>query len=549
MKNYFGVKVFEGYACNEIKVIAKKQETSKREFTTEDQEFAMFVLARAKTVASLDELFVKTLNQIGKAKAAIFETHKLMAEDLDFEDLVRSKIADGNIVEDALDLACEELAANFLSLEDEYMRARAADVREVSNSIKSYVLGEDKLVELTKPTIIVCEDLDSSLLMKFNHSLIAGIVFTKGNVTSHVSILTRSLEIPAICSVKDLDVTQSLNGKIAILNAISGKLIIEPDNETVARYSKISQDYWAEIHALKQFKGKETVTKDGFKLKLYANIAGSNEVSTILKNDAEGVGLFRSEFIYLKAKDYPTEEEQFGFYKAAVEGMKGKEVIIRTFDIGADKKVPYFDLPPEDNPALGYRSIRICKNRPEMFKTQLRALYRASVFGKLSIMVPMIISCEEVIFTKNLIREVWEELDKENIPYKKDVKLGIMIETPAAALISDQLAKLVDFFSIGTNDLSQYTLACDRLNSTLNKTFDPHHKAILRLIKMTVENAHKEGKTVGMCGELARDKQLLPFWIGLKFDELSCSSAYILDLRKLISEIDSSKVKLEDYID
>lgn len=548
MKIYNATKVFEGYACDNIKIIADTTKAIQREYTTYDEELAHFTLARAKVIKKLNDLFVKTLNKIGKAKAGIFDAHRLMAEDLDLEDLVKQYIKENNTADAAVELAGKTLAENFVSLDDPYMKARAADVIEVTRSIKNTILGLDKNTELINSCVIVCNDLDSSLLMQFDRSKISGLVLIKGNTNSHVSILARSLGIPTVCAVKDLKLDKSLDGKQVILNAVDGEVLVDPTEETVVTYSKISEKYWKQIAELSKFKGKETKTKDGYKIKLYANIADSNEVPSILENDAEGVGLFRSEFVYLKAKDYPTEDEQFEIYKSAVEGMKGKEVIIRTFDIGADKKVPYFNLPPEDNPALGYRSIRICRNRPEMFKTQLRALYRASAYGNLSIMIPMIISCEEVLFTKALIKEVQAELDKEKIPYKKDVKLGIMIETPAAAIISEQLAKLVDFFSIGTNDLSQYTLACDRLNSTLSKTFDSHHKAILRIIKFTVENAHAAGIRIGMCGELARDPELLPLWIGLKFDELSCSSSYILDLRKRISKIDASKINVDDYV-
>jgi len=548
MKTYLGTKAFDGYAFANIKFLHKKQHIAQRNFTSVDEEMALFALARAKEIRILDGLFVKALNEVGKSKAAIFETHKLMAEDLDFEDLVKANIANNDIAEVAVEKAGKQLAEQLSMLDDEYMKARAKDALEVSNAIKNIILGNDDETILTTDSIIVCEDLDSSELMKFDRTKVKGLVLINGNVNSHVSILARSLQIPTIVAIKNFDFNEDVNNKPAILNAIKGEFVIEPDANTIEEYKDVSEHYWKELAELKTFIGKETITKDGRKLKLYANIAGSNEVTAILKNDAEGVGLFRSEFIYLKAKDYPTEEQQFAFYKEAVELMGGREVIIRTFDIGADKKVAYFDLPPEDNPALGYRSIRICRNRPEMFKTQLKALYRASVYGKLSIMIPMIISKEEILFTKEMIKEVWEELDQANIPYKKDVKLGIMIETPAAAIISDQLAQLVDFFSIGTNDLSQYTLACDRLNSTLNKTFDSHHKAVLRLIKTTVVNAHKAGIEVGMCGELARDPQLLPLWVGLGFDELSCSSSYILDLRKRISEIDASKVDVDSFL-
>ena len=401
---------------------------------------------------------------------------------------------------------------------------------------------------MKEPSIVICNDLPSSELMKLDKNLLIGLILVKGSINSHVSILTRMLEIPAICALDNLSVDESLNGQFAIVDAIKGKLIIDPPAKELTLYSKIKDNYLLELQTLQSFKNKETITSDNKKLKIYANIASSYEVDNVIKNDGEGIGLFRSEFIYLDSKTYPTEEEQFVHYKEVVEKMKGKEVIIRTLDIGADKKVDYFNLPQEENPALGYRSIRICKDRPAMFLDQLMALYRASAYGNLSIMIPMIISLSEVEFVKEMCDLAKSNLKLRGIPYSENVKIGIMIETPAAAIMSDVFAKHVDFFSIGTNDLSQYTLAIDRVNPLLDKTFNPHHRAILRLIKMTIENAHKNNIPVGICGELARDEKLLPFFVSLGIDELSVSPSYVLKLRKQISEIDTSSVNIDNYI-
>lgn len=548
MKSYNGKIVFEGYAIDEIVVYDNEVDNHKRTFTTQQQEFTRFDVARKKAVVSFTELFIEATEKLGGKQADLFKTHRLMAEDLDFEDLVRANIAKEQVAEDAVMNAAEELSKMFLSLDDAYMKARAADVKEVGQAIVNILLGVDKLPKITKPSILVCNDLPASALMKFSRKLLNGVVLLKGNVNSHVAIFARTLEIPTIAAIEGLELDSSLNGKLAVVDATKGTLILEPDKKTIDKYDDLNDQYIQELLALKSFIGKPSVTKDGFKLKVYANIASAYEVANVLKKDAEGVGLFRSEFIYLQSNDYPTEEMQCNYYKEVLEEMKGKEVVIRTFDIGADKKVFYFNLPYEENPALGFRSIRICRKRPDVLLTQLRALYRASMSGKLSIMVPMIVSEEEIIFVKKLCNQVKAEFNKEGVPFDKDVKLGVMIETPAAALISDRLAKHVDFFSIGTNDLSQYTLACDRLNSNLDDTFDPYHSAILKLIKLTIENAHKAGIPCGMCGELARDPHIIPFLAGLHIDEISCSSAYVLKVRKALSEIDTKKVNIDKYI-
>ena len=543
-----GLVAFEGYAIAKIKIYDTDQTKHRSQFVSMDHQIQRFEKARATTINNLDKLYESTLKTMGKDKAQLFATHKLMAEDLDFEDKVKYYIQQNLTAGEAVELASKDLAAMFQQMDDAYMKARAADVIEVAGNIINALHGVEDLATLQEDCIIVCDDLGSSTLMKVDTSKLKGLVLLKGNINSHVAILARALQIPTLVAVKKMELDRQLDGKLGILDCLKGQLMIEPSEQEVDKYTKLNTEYIEEVKSLQQFKGKKTLTKDGKEVLLYANIAGGHEAPSVIRNDAQGVGLFRSEFIYLEASDYPTEEEQFKIYKKIVQDLKPREVIIRTFDIGADKKVDYFDLPKEENPALGYRSIRICRDRPEMFKTQLRALYRASMFGNLSIMVPMITSVDEVLFTKKLINEVKQELTKEGLAFNDKVKVGIMIETPAAAMISDELGKHVDFFSIGTNDLIQYTLACDRLNAQLGSVFNPHHKAVLRLIKLTVDNAHKNGIICGMCGELARDPNVLPFLAAIGLDEFSCSAVYVLKVRKALSEIDTTKVDIDKYI-
>ena len=548
MKSYLGVRVFEGYALGKVAVYSNIK-VERGVGLGPEKEFERFEKAREETIAALDKSYMETLSKLGESEAQLFVTHKLMAEDLDFEDAIRAELENNVTAEYAVLNAGEQLAEMFASMDDAYMKERANDVREVSTRIISFLKKEDNGLSLKEPSIILCDDLPSSELMKLDKKLILGIVFAKGGSNSHVSILTRMLEIPALCSIDDLDVNPSLNGEFAILNASGGELLLSPDSKTITSYSKKKKEYEENKAKLLAFKGKETLSLDGKKVEIYSNIASSFEVENALRNDSEGIGLFRSEFIYLDAKDYPSEEEQYEHYKRVVEAMNGKQVIIRTLDIGADKKIDYFDLPDEENPALGFRSIRICKERPEIFLTQLQALYRASAYGNLAIMVPMIISSSEIKFIHEMAKLAQDNLEARGVPFKKDVKIGIMVETPAAAIMSDVFAKEVDFFSIGTNDLSQYTLAIDRVNPKLNSSFNPYHRAICRLIKMSTENAHKAGIPIGICGELARDEKLLPFFLKIGVDELSVSPAYTLSLREKISRIDTRNVKVEDYID
>lgn len=547
---YKGRIIFEGYAISDVLVYEENNKSHQRNFSEgKDSEFDRFEYARCSAIRAFDELYETTLKTVGEDKAALFQTYRLMAEDLDFEDLVRSNINDGLTAEDAITNASKQLADSFSVLDDEYMKQRAADVVEVGKNLVNVLLGNNQIIKLTKPTILICSDLAASVLMRMDRKFLKGLVLINGNENSHVAIFARTLELPTICGVSNFNLSTALNGKRGIVDAIRGHLIIDPSKEELDDYDKLAKDYLNEESELKKYVGKSTETKDGVKLRIYTNIASAFEIENVKKNDGEGVGLFRSEFIYLASKTYPSEDFQFNYYREVLEEMGKKEVIIRTIDVGADKNIPYFNLAKEDNPALGLRSIRICRKQPEVFYTQLRALYRASVYGNLSIMIPMIVSIDEVNFYKEMIKKVKDDLTKNNIPFNDKVKVGIMIETPAAAIMSDDLAKHVDFFSIGTNDLSQYTLACDRLNPALSDTFNKKHYAIMRLIKMTVDNAHKAGITCSMCGELARDPEILPFLAAIHIDELSCSCAYVLKTRKRLAEIDSTKVDLSKYLD
>ena len=547
MRSYKANRVFEGYALGKLAVYSAIK-VEKTVGLGKEKEFERFCKAREETVAALDTSYAEALEKLGEKEAALFETHKLMAEDLDFEDAVNAELESGVTAEYAVQSAGEQLAAIFASMDDAYMKERANDVREVANRIVSFLKKDVKGFEVKEPSIIICDDLPSSELMKIERKLILGIVFVKGGTNSHVSILTRMLEIPSLCGIDGLTVDGTLEGMDAVLDAKKGDLILEPEAQVVADYAKRQKDYEEEKEKLLAFKGKPTLSKDGKKTEIYSNIASSFEAENALRNDSEGIGLFRSEFLYLEASDYPSEEEQFEHYKRVVEEMNPRQVIIRTLDIGADKKIDYFDLPDEENPALGFRSIRICKARPQIFLTQLQALYRASYYGNLAIMVPMIISLNEVDFIKETAAQARANLKARGIPFKEDVKIGIMVETPSAAVLSDLFAAQVDFFSIGTNDLTQYTLALDRVNPNLKEQFDPRHKSVTRLIKLVADNAHKAGIPVGICGELARDEILLPFFVKIGIDELSVSPAYTLQLRKRISEIDTREVRLEEFI-
>ena len=547
MAAYKGTRVFEGYSLGKIAVYSAVK-VEKAAGLGPEKEFARFEKAREETIAALDKSYMETLSKLGEAEAALFATHKLMAEDLDFEDAIRAELENNVSADYAVHAAGQQLAEMFASMDDAYMQERANDVREVAARIVAFLRKEDNGFALKEPSIILCDDLPSSELMKLDKKMILGIVFVKGGTNSHVSILTRMLEIPAICGIEGFEVKKELEGTFAILDAMKSELILSPESKTLSAYLAKKKEYEENKAKLQAFKGKPTLSKDGKKVEIYNNIASSFEVENAVRNDAEGIGLFRSEFIYLESSDYPTEEEQFEHYKRVVETMGKKQVIIRTLDIGADKKIDYFDLPDEENPALGFRSIRICKARPEIFLAQLQALYRASAYGNLAVMVPMIISLSEITVIHEMAALARENLKARNLPFNKDMKIGIMVETPAAAICSDLFAQKVDFFSIGTNDLSQYTMAIDRVNPNLSSSFNPHHRAVCRLIKLATENAHKYGIPIGICGELARDEKMLPFFLKIGVDELSVSPAYTLSLREQISRIDTNDVDIDSYI-
>ncbi len=547
MDSYTGLRVFEGYALGKIAVY-QTVKVEKSAGLGAEAEFARFEKARAECVAALDNSYMETLSKLGEEEAQLFATHKLMAEDLDFEDAVRAELLADVSAEYAVDKAGAMLAEMFSSMDDSYMKERAKDVREVAMRIVSFLRHEENGFALTEPSIIVCDDLPSSELMKLDKKLILGLVFAKGASNSHVSILTRMLEIPAICGLETLEVTSDLNGAYAILDCMKAELLLRPAYKTINDYSKRKKEFEAKKAELQALRGKPTLSKDGKRFYIYNNIAASYEVENALRNDAEGIGLFRSEFIYLESNDYPSEDAQFEHYKRVVEAMEGKQVIIRTLDIGADKKVDYFDLPEEENPALGFRSIRICKQRPEILATQLQALYRASAFGNLAVMVPMIISESEINFVHEMAALARDNLKARGLPFDEKMKIGIMVETPAAAIMSDLFAKKVDFFSVGSNDLTQYTLAIDRVNPNLGSSFNPYHRALARLIKLSTENAHAAGIPIGICGELARDPKMLPFFLAIGVDEFSVSPAYTLSLRDIISRIDTREVDIDSYI-
>lgn len=548
MKKFVGQRVYEGYAIGNIVIYKPEVLTFANEGKGVELETKRFQDARNEAVKNFDQLYLDTLAKLGEKEAEIFSVYKLMAEDLDLEDLVMAELQNGKSAEFSIKEASNKLANMFETMDDEYMKLRAKDVKDVANNIIKALNSKKDKELLEKPSIVVCDDIPANELMKLNRDYLLGLVCLKGNNSSHVSILCRMLELPSLAAIDGISLNDLEKDDMAIIDGTKGELLINAESKDILKYKNLNDEFLKNKELLKSLIGQESVTKDGKKTKIYANIASSYEVESVIKNDAEGVGLFRSEFLYLQSKDYPTEDEQFEHYKRVVEGMNGKEVIIRTLDIGADKKIDYFNLPEEENPALGYRSIRICKDRPEVFLTQLCALYRASSYGNLSIMVPMIISLNEVKYIKEMCELAKENLRKRNLTFNPDIKVGIMIETPAAAVISDDLAKEVDFFSIGTNDLSQYTLACDRVNPNLKNTFDAHHKAILRLIALTVKNAHKHNIPVGICGELGRDKDLAPFFVKIGVDELSVSPTYVLSLRNQIKSIDTSKVNEDDYI-
>ena len=533
-----GKSVFGGVSIGKILFYQRNDKVIKREHVDDvDAEWKRFQNAKDQAVEQLKGLYEKALEDVGEANAMIFEIHQMMLEDLDYLESIENIIRTQEVnAEYAVATTADNFAAMFSAMDDAYMQGRAADVKDVSERVLNILSGADTgLQEMNEPCIIAADDLAPSETVQLDKSKVLGFATMYGSSNSHTAILARTMNIPAVIGLGE-DLKAEYNGKDAIIDGFTGTLYIEPDEETMkAMQEKRAKDL-EQRALLEQLKGKENVTKSGQKINVYANIGNVSDLGAVLKNDAGGIGLFRSEFLYLENSDFPTEEQQFAVYKKVAESMAGKKVIIRTLDIGADKQVDYFGLDKEENPALGYRAIRICLTRPEIFKTQLRALYRAAVFGNISIMFPMIISVKEVQKIKEIIAEVKEELKSEGIPYKEDVELGIMIETPASVMVSRELAKEVDFFSVGTNDLTQYTLAIDRQNSKLDEFYDPHHPAVLRMIQMAAESAHAEGAWIGICGELGADLELTEEFLKMGLDELSVSPSMVLPLRNRIRQ-------------
>ncbi len=531
-----GKAIFGGIAIGPISFFAKEQKQVKRTKVEDTEaEIARYEAALATAIEQLGALYEKALKEVGESEAQIFEVHQMMLEDDDYNDSVKNIItSQGLNAEYAVATTGDNFSTMFAAMDDEYFQARAVDVKDISERIINILMGIGEATVSDEPSIIVAEDLAPSETVQMDKSKLLGFVTRLGSSNSHTAILARTMNIPALIQV---DIKEEWNGKQAIIDGFSGKFIIEPEADVLEEYQKKQAEQQERRRLLAEQKGKPTVTKNGKAIKLFANIGSVSDLQSVMENDAAGIGLFRSEFLYLESDAYPTEEEQFKAYKMVAETMAGKKVIIRTLDIGADKQVDYFELDKEENPAMGLRAIRICLTRPEIFKTQLRALLRASAFGNIAVMYPMIISVEEVRKIKAIMEEVKAELDEAGIPYG-NIEQGIMIETPAAVILSDLLAKEVDFFSIGTNDLTQYTLAIDRQNAKLDEFYNPHHEAVLRMIQMVVENAHKAGIWAGICGELGADLELTDRFMEMGVDELSVSPTFIYPVRQKIREYD-----------
>lgn len=543
-----GQGVCGGVAFGKLYLLKKSANIVKREKTENtENELKRFEKAREETVRQLEGLYNKALSEVGEENAMIFEIHRMMLDDEDYLQSVRTIIETQKLnAEAAVAMTADNFAEMFSSMDDSYMQARATDVRDVSERIVAVLsnrMGE--AITSDVPVIIAAVDLAPSETVQLDKAKILAFVTEKGSSSSHTSILARTMNIPAVIGATGIMECED-NTADTIVDGFTGTIYIDPDMQTVLEMQTKKAESDRQKELLKQLKGVKPVTKDGHEIMLYANIGNAEDLSAVYANDAQGVGLFRSEFIYLERETYPTEDEQFNIYKKAAEKMFGKRIIIRTLDIGADKNVGYFDMPKEENPAMGVRAIRICLTRPQLFKTQLRALYRASVFGKIAIMFPMITSVSEVKRIKEICRDVMDELKEENIPFNEKTELGIMIETPAAAIISDKLAGEVDFFSIGTNDLTQYTMAIDRQNSAAEHFCDIYHTSVLRLIKTVVDNSHKHGIWTGICGELGADTEMTKLFLAMGVDELSVSPGAILPIKKIILETDVSKIRDEE---
>ena len=535
MEQYTGKSIFKGTAIGKILFYSQnQQQVTRHKVADPEAEITRYETAKQTAIDGLNELYEKAVAEVGEANAMIFEIHSMMLEDDDYNDSIYNIIRTEEVnAEYAVATTGDNFSVMFAEMEDEYFKARAADVKDISERVIRALTGQEGGKDLgDEPVILVADDLAPSETVQMDKTKLLAFVTRHGSANSHTAILARTMGIPALIGV---DIQEEWNGQMGVVDGKGGKFIVNPDIKTLESYiaEKKEEEHTKEL--LAQLKGQPDETLDGKKIKLYANIGSVADVANVLANDAAGIGLFRSEFLYLEKEDYPTEEEQFAVYKTVAQNMAGKKVVIRTLDIGADKQVDYFQMEKEENPAMGYRAIRICLDRVEIFKTQLRALYRASAFGTISIMFPMIISVQEVLDIKEICKEIREELDSHDIPYG-EVELGIMIETPAAVMISDILAKEVDFFSIGTNDLTQYTLAIDRQNAKLDNIYDSHHPAVLRMIQMVIDNGHKENCWVGICGELGADTTLTKQFVQMGIDELSVSPNMVLPIRKIIRD-------------
>ena len=541
METFTGKGVYGAVAIGKISIFKRREVSVKRNHVTDTEgEKARLAVAKELAVKQLQEIYEKALKEVGEENARIVETHMLMIEDEDYNDSIRNIIETQKVnAEYAVAVTSDHFAEMFRAMDDTYMRERAADVQDISNRIiQNLDSGQNKNGMGDHKVIICADDLAPSETVLLDKDKVLAFVTAYGSSNSHTAILARNMNIPAIISVGGEFLNAVHDGDEAIVDGFTGEIFLNPDSETVERMGKKQQEDEEKKKLLLKLKGKENITIDGTSIKIFANIGGVDNIGSVIVNDAGGIGLFRSEFLYLESSDFPTEDEQFAAYKKVLESMAGKKVIIRTLDIGADKQVGYFGLEKEENPALGYRAIRICLTRPEIFKTQLRALYRASAYGDLGIMFPMITSVSELETIFHICDEVKSGLRTDGIEYDENTELGIMIETPAAALISDRLAPMVDFFSVGTNDLTQYTLACDRQNSKIESFCDTHHEAILRLIEMSAENAHKNGAWIGICGELAADTALTETFLRMGIDELSVSPSFVLKVRDTVRSID-----------
>ena len=539
-----GKGVYGAIALGRISVFTRKEAAVKRTHIEDIKaEKARVEAAKKKAVAELSAIYDKALREVGEANAQIFEIHMMMIEDEDYNDSISSIIETQSVnAEYAVAVTADNFAAMFASMDDAYMQARSADVKDISNRIISCLSEEDSTDTVSDEKVIICaDDLAPSETVLLDKDKVLAFVTAYGSSNSHTAILARNMNIPAIIGAGKEFLNSVKNGDFAAVDGYTGEIFLDPDEGTKARLEAKRTEDEEKKRLLQELKGKDNVTLDGRKINIYANIGGVDNIGAVLANDAGGIGLFRSEFLYLESSDYPSEEQQFAAYKKVLESMAGKKVIIRTLDIGADKQVDYFNLAKEENPALGYRAIRICLTRPEVFRTQLRALYRASAYGNLGIMFPMITSVSELEKILAICEDVRKELTAEGVEISEKVELGIMIETPAAAIISDRLAPMVDFFSVGTNDLTQYTLACDRQNAAIEQFIDTHHEAILRLIKMAADNAHKNGKWIGICGELGADTSLTETFLRMGIDELSVSPAFVLKVRDAVRKCDLSK--------